>query len=140
LTWILWALLAVVTLLLEAVLGSEIGAALGGMLVLASFVLLIAWQLLSLGRLGQTYGKHLVGVRVVSLSDHNPIGSGSAFVRQLVQNVGLWAFGLGWLWALWDAQQQGWHDKVVNCVVVDDDGNRRVDPITHIQAAFRGRW
>jgi uncharacterized RDD family membrane protein YckC len=25
---------------------------------------------------------------------------------------------LGWLWALWDSNQQGWHDKLAKTIVV----------------------
>jgi uncharacterized RDD family membrane protein YckC len=28
--------------------------------------------------------------------------------------------GLGFLWALWDNKQQGWHDKLAGTLVVKD--------------------
>ena len=28
--------------------------------------------------------------------------------------------GLGYLWAIWDKQKQGWHDKMAGTVVVRD--------------------
>lgn len=126
--------------LLTAVLGESLGGVLAGLLVIAAFIVILVWPILSLGRLGQSYGKHLVGVKAVSARDGQPIGGGSACVRGVVSGIGLYVVGLGWLWALWDPQKQGWHDKAVGSVVVDVGTAQRVDPWTHLQAAFRGRW
>jgi uncharacterized RDD family membrane protein YckC len=66
---------------------------------------------------GQTLGQKIMGVRVVRL-DGQPMSIGTSIVRV----IGFWVNGLilllGWLWPLWDAQSQGWHDKMAGTIVV----------------------
>ncbi len=67
---------------------------------------------------GQTIGKRIVGIRVVNLQT-GPITAGQAWGRYLFKAfVSGSVFYLGFLWALWDTNQQTWHDKIVNTVVV----------------------
>jgi uncharacterized RDD family membrane protein YckC len=70
------------------------------------------------GERGQTIGKMALSIRVIGLQDGRPIGYGRAFVRQLVKIVSGLAFGLGYLWMLWDREKQCWHDKAAGSVVV----------------------
>jgi len=67
---------------------------------------------------GQTVGKRLVGIRVVDFGAGTPISYGRAFAR----NLGRWLSGivffLGYLWMLWDADRQTWHDKIASTTVV----------------------
>jgi uncharacterized RDD family membrane protein YckC len=72
---------------------------------------------------GQTPGKRLVGIRVVSDATGNRIGYGRAFGRYVMTVV----FGLlvipwvlDYLWPLWDRKNQALHDKIVGSVVVRD--------------------
>jgi len=39
-------------------------------------------------------------------------------VRALVGYLSVAAAGLGFLWCIWDSEQQTWHDKVAGTVVV----------------------
>ncbi|HZS07274.1 MAG TPA: RDD family protein [Blastocatellia bacterium] len=67
---------------------------------------------------GQTLGKRILGIRVVR-RDGGPLGYREVIVRLLVgYPLALLSFGLGFLWALWDQKQQGWHDKLAGTVVV----------------------
>lgn len=70
---------------------------------------------------GQTPGKRLLGIRVVSDETGRSIGFGRAFGRYAITAV----FGfffipviLDYLWPLWDTKNQTLHDKVVGSVVV----------------------
>jgi uncharacterized RDD family membrane protein YckC len=73
----------------------------------------------SLGKTGQTMGRKIVGVRVVDKFTEQPIGFGRALGRTLFAHLISSAFfSLGYLWMLWDAEKQTWHDKVVGSVVV----------------------
>jgi uncharacterized RDD family membrane protein YckC len=91
------------------------------------------------GRLGQSYGRHLAGLKVVSLRDGQPIGSAGAFGRIIVRTLGSYVFFLGVLWILWDDKRQGWHDKALNTVVIKDRGARKLDPITYFRAIFTAK-
>ena len=71
---------------------------------------------------GQTWGKQLLGIRVIDEVAGGPIGYGRAFGRWAIQ------FAMGFvcgflnlvdgLWPLWDERNQSWHDKLVHSVVV----------------------
>jgi uncharacterized RDD family membrane protein YckC len=67
---------------------------------------------------GQTVGQMALGIRVIGLDNGQPIGYGRAFIRALVSIVSALVIGLGYLWMLWDKENQCWHDKAANDVVV----------------------
>jgi uncharacterized RDD family membrane protein YckC len=66
---------------------------------------------------GQTIGKLLMGIRVVKLNGE-PIQTTDVLLRYFGYWLNSAIFGLGWLWALWDQDRQGWHDKLANTIVV----------------------
>lgn len=73
----------------------------------------------SLGKSGQTMGRKIMGIRVVDQFTEQPIGFGRALGRTVFANIISGSFFyLGYLWMLWDADRQTWHDKVVGSVVV----------------------
>jgi uncharacterized RDD family membrane protein YckC len=82
------------------------------------FVLFALNFVLLAGRAGQTVGKRLVGIRIVR-EDGEPIGIVQVLLRHCVGYTlsTLGAF-LGFLWVIWDAKHQGWHDKIARTVVV----------------------
>jgi uncharacterized RDD family membrane protein YckC len=68
------------------------------------------------GSTGQTLGKMVCKLKVVRLNG-GPVGYGKAFLRwigYLVSSI----FYLGFLWAAWDKQKQGWHDKIAGTYVI----------------------
>ncbi len=65
---------------------------------------------------GQTPGKMLMNLRVIK-TDGTPISDAEAVLRYVgyyINNI----FMLGWIWALFDSNKQGWHDKIANTYVV----------------------
>jgi uncharacterized RDD family membrane protein YckC len=66
---------------------------------------------------GQTIGKLAMGIRVVTAAGR-PVPVGMAFARAGMKIVSGAALGLGYLWMLWDAEKQTWHDKVAKTYVV----------------------
>lgn len=68
---------------------------------------------------GQTVGKRVAGVRIVNLQG-GPISTGQAWGRALFKACfSDKLFYLGYLWMLWDARKQTWHDKVASTYVID---------------------
>jgi uncharacterized RDD family membrane protein YckC len=67
---------------------------------------------------GQTVGKHVMGIRVVDFQTGGSLDYGKAFVRAVGRIVAGFLCGLGYFWAIWDPQHQGWHDKIAGTVVV----------------------
>jgi uncharacterized RDD family membrane protein YckC len=67
--------------------------------------------------IGQTPGKMLLGLRVTRL-DGQRIGVGRAFLRVLGYWVSAICLFIGFIWILFDARRQGWHDKIAGTYVV----------------------
>ncbi|MEK6411116.1 MAG: RDD family protein [Acidobacteriota bacterium] len=70
------------------------------------------------GRGGQTAGMRILGIYIVRV-DGKPFTFKQATVRHLIgYPLSMASFFLGFLWMLWDPQQQGWHDKLARTIVV----------------------
>ncbi len=68
-----------------------------------------------------TPGKLILGENVVDKLSGNYPGYWRMFLREVISKfVSVLAFGLGypWLWAVWDKNNQMWHDKIAGTVVV----------------------
>lgn len=83
---------------------------------LSPFLALLYFVLLH-GSLGQTLGKMLMGVCVVS-SDGNKITVGVAFLRAIGFLFSVIPCGLGLLWVLADRQGRAWHDHLAMTRVI----------------------
>ena len=92
----------------------------GGLaLIVVGFLLVAFIYLRALGKTGQTWGRKIVGIKVIGESTGEPIGFGRALGRQLFAGfISAQIFYIGYLWMLWDDKKQTWHDKVVNSIVV----------------------
>ena len=66
---------------------------------------------------GATVGDIIFGIRVVRL-DGAPIDWTTAVVRALACLLSMVMAGLGFFWIAFDADKQGWHDKIAGTVVV----------------------
>jgi uncharacterized RDD family membrane protein YckC len=64
---------------------------------------------------GQTVGKQMAGV-IILQPDGRMISLRIAMVRFAVSLVSALAFGLGFLWAIWDKDRETWHDKAARTV------------------------
>lgn len=66
---------------------------------------------------GQTVGKMAMGIRVIGPDGRTP----GFFQAVLRETLGKWistlVFFLGYLWTLWDVEQQTWHDKLAGTFV-----------------------
>lgn len=70
------------------------------------------------GTKGGTPGKQMMGIRIVDANTGQFIGKGRALGRNLGRIISQIPFYLGYLWMLWDKDNQTWHDKMVNAIVV----------------------
>lgn len=88
------------------------------------FVYLIWW--FSLFRRGQTPGKKMLSVQVVRHQTGAVPGFGKMFVREVFGKfISALFFGLGFFWALFDDNNQAWHDKMSGTVVIKATGDRK---------------
>jgi uncharacterized RDD family membrane protein YckC len=82
-------------------------------------LLVIIVYVLQLGRTGQTWGRRIVGNKVIRVDNGDVPGIGRAFGRELFAwIVSASILYLGYLWMIWDDDRQTWHDKVAGTIVV----------------------
>lgn len=101
--------------------GNTSGGGLGAVAILLVFIAALAAQLglcYMEGTTGQTPGKKLTNIRLISEQTGQPIGFGMAVVRKLAHFLDSFACYIGWLWPLFDAKKQTFADKVMHTVVV----------------------
>lgn len=67
---------------------------------------------------GGTLGKRMLNLRVLDRMHERPLGPARGVVRLLVWWLGSIPLYLGWFWAIWDSEQQAWHDKAAGSVVL----------------------
>ena len=82
-----------------------------------TILLFLAYRVAHWSWRGTTVGGIICRLRVVR-TDGVPIRFTEAAVRGLGSILSTLVFGLGWLWILWDAEQQAWHDKIAGTFVV----------------------
>lgn len=72
---------------------------------------------------GQTPGKFALSIRVIK-ADGAPISDTDAVIRAIGYHVSSIFFGLGYIWAIFDKNNQTWHDKLARTYVVRKDKHR----------------
>lgn len=72
------------------------------------------------GITGQTLGKRMLGLRVISSRGTAP-GAGRGMVRFLALLVSMFPAGLGWLWCLFDRERRALHDHLAGTYVIVDE-------------------
>jgi len=98
-------------ILLVSILGSIVHIApLGFLIALAYFSGMWAWK-------GTTIGGIVLGLKVARM-DGQPVTFPVALVRALAAAFSIIVAFLGFLWIAWDAEKQGWHDKIAGTVVL----------------------
>ncbi|MDQ1687890.1 MAG: branched-chain amino acid transport system permease protein [Frankiaceae bacterium] len=106
-------------LVLAVLMGHSAGGY--GFLILTGYLVSLAFALQQTfveGRSGQTIGKALIGVALVSEKTGKPVGFGRALLRRLLHVLDAIPLGLGYLWPLWDEKRQTFADKLLHTVVV----------------------
>jgi uncharacterized RDD family membrane protein YckC len=85
--------------------------------VVINFVLFYAYFIFFWMLVGQTPGKMVMGVRIVS-TNGRPI----SFFQSIRRLIGYWismiVLFMGFLWVLISDTRQGWHDKIANTYVI----------------------
>lgn len=66
---------------------------------------------------GATPGKKILGMKLVK-ADGKPVNFATILVRFLFSYVSAFCFLLGYIWTIFDAKKQTWHDKVAGTYVV----------------------
>ena len=111
----------VILFVINIVLGLVLGAVLGdngSMLAsLLSVVIGLGYYIYFWGTSGQTPGKSVMKIKVVPV-DGSAMTMGKAVMRLIGYFVSGIVIYLGFIWILFDANKQGWHDKIAGTYVV----------------------
>jgi uncharacterized RDD family membrane protein YckC len=103
-----------------------------GLAIVTLVIGYVIWSFFTYGK-GQTPGKRLMKMRVVTLTDGMALGFWMTLLREWVIKgvLASLTFGISYLWILWDPKNQALHDKVMSTVVVDDptDASVRTPPV-----------
>jgi uncharacterized RDD family membrane protein YckC len=78
----------------------------------------IAYQVYFWTSSGQTPGKMVMGLKVVSAETGGLLDTGGAAIRYVGYIVSGIAIYLGFLWVIWDPKHEGWHDKIARTKVI----------------------
>lgn len=92
------------------------------LLMLLGFVVMLAlaiWNRWVKGGKGQSIGKKALGIWLIDERTGQPIGTGSAFVRDIAHFLDSVLCDIGYLWPLWDSKRQTFSDKVMSTIVTD---------------------
>lgn len=76
------------------------------------------------GAKGQSPGKALRGLKVVKIADGQVLGGGMGIVRRLAHFLDSLVCFIGWFLPLFDAQKQTIADKLVQTVVLKNQGTK----------------
>lgn len=121
--WLFILAAYVVVFILTAIAGA-IAEGLGILVLLVGYLAIFALSLALFimgdgGALGQTPGKHLIGIKVVGPAP-GPIGYGQGAIRYLgrILDSIICGIPIGYLWPLFDDQNRCWHDIIADTRVV----------------------
>jgi uncharacterized RDD family membrane protein YckC len=114
-----------------ALVFGAISDALGAIVFIVGYIAAVVysfWIYYLNGATGQSPGKALTGLKVVSEADGSLIGGGMGIVRGLAHFLDSLVCGLGYFLPLFDAKKQTISDKVIKTVVLADQEKRPFGP------------
>lgn len=103
--------------LYEGPTGTTFGIAI--LLYIVGFIAYLVIYCRKLGR-GATWGRKMLGYRILDETTMQPIGTGRAVGRYFATILSAMPCYLGFLWPLWDAQNRTFHDMIVKTRAVVD--------------------
>ena len=120
----------IVIWILALVLGA-VSDALGAIVLIVGYLAAVGysfWIYYLNGATGQSPGKALTGLKVVSETDGTLIGGGMGIVRGLAHFLDSLVCGLGYFLPLFDAKKQTISDKVIKTVVLANQEKKPFGP------------
>lgn len=73
---------------------------------------------------GQTPGKVLLNIKIIKTTGE-PLTAGDVVMRYLGYWISAICLCVGYVWVLFDRENQGWHDKIAGTYVVRADINKK---------------
>lgn len=88
-------------------------------------ILLIGYVVLSLYCMSKStsIGKSILGLKVYKKDTKKPLGFFMMLIREIIgKTISSFILCIGFLWILFDKDNQGWHDKLVGSIVCKVEG------------------
>jgi uncharacterized RDD family membrane protein YckC len=104
--------LGIISWVIGLVLGDTATGGIGGFIIGVAY----QWYFLTQQN-GQTPGKKLMGIRVIKVNGQ-PLQGADAVIRYIGYYINSIVIMIGWVWAIFDENNQGWHDKLAGTYVV----------------------
>ena len=82
-------------------------------------ILKVIYQTLFVYKYGATLGKILMKIQVVDAYTFEKPSFSSALNRSIFRVISEMLFYLGFVWAFYSKNRQGWHDKTAQTIVID---------------------
>jgi len=108
----------IIAVILEAIIGSGIFDLFMSFILFIGFIGYMVWNRWIQGGQGQTIGKKMMNIKLISEETGQPIGTMNAFVRDICHFVDGIICDIGYLFPLWDPKRQTIADKIMHTVVV----------------------
>lgn len=106
---------------------------------LVSLAFIISYYLFFWTLIGQTPGKYLMGIRIVTIKG-NRLNVGRSILRYLGYYISGLCMGLGFLWILFDDERRSWHDRLSGtCVIYVWDARPDEKFLTRLTEELRHR-
>ncbi len=94
------------------------GSTIGMAVMVVGFVIGFFWRPWFWSHGGQTPGYRITKMQVIRAADGDDLSFVTGIVRLIGYAVDAVVFMLGFIWILFDAKRQGWHDKMAGTVVI----------------------
>jgi uncharacterized RDD family membrane protein YckC len=109
-------IVAIVSSAIGAIFGMDINGRSGVNTLLGLVYYVYFWSSASMWP-GQTVGDRLLNIRVIK-TDGSNLELGSAVLRYIGLIISVLVIFIGVIWAAFDPNKQGWHDKIAGTYVV----------------------
>lgn len=109
-------IISVVSWILLMVL-SNVGSAGANLANVIGLVLVLIYDVYFFTSTGQTPGCKVMSIKVVN-ANSELLSMGQAVIRVVVSYISGAVLLIGYLWMIWDANKQTWHDKAAGSFVI----------------------
>jgi uncharacterized RDD family membrane protein YckC len=94
------------------------GLSLVGLGAVLMFAIWVWNRVLKQGRTGYSWGKGVVGIKLIKEETAQPTGGWWSVLREVLHTVNSALCYIGWLWPLWDRKRQTFSDMISRTVVI----------------------
>jgi uncharacterized RDD family membrane protein YckC len=115
---LIWLLFSVVLGYAEGISIYSIGSLFGAQTIVVEILVMVYFVACETSSWQGTLGKRLLNMKVVS-EQYQKVTAAQAMWRFTWKYLSAFVFLLGFIWVIFDARKQGWHDKLAHTYVIE---------------------